>query len=297
MVKLFNLAASFMDQESFRSAFADHGATDLIRIHLQSPSSHLQSAVCNLISSSSDHPKLRELMIKDGVLTLLMEFFDCSLCSDAFEAILNHDLSVKLAVRGSLKACDKIKSGFYATKGNWIEFQRLRDIMISDSSSPLKTVYTINFEGAELKMGQRNVLKDKLLIDLVSDVKNQPDFSTAEYHEKIQLLAVTVSKFHQTADECASHQLQLHLTELKFQFASSVIPIGSLVLGSSFEAALMFKALADQLEIDASLHVDGAGKGWNRVCDETNIVDLMFDVGELYAASSFEARKYLQKIA
>lgn len=297
MIKLFNLTSHFMDQKSFRRAFADYGATDLIEFNMKSPSSLLQASVSHFIAVSADYPELCELLIPDGILTILMRNFDCPTSSFAFETILNHDLSVKFAVRGRLEACDKIKSGFYVTKGNWIEFQRLRDIMFSDNLSPLKTVYSINLEDAEMTLGQRSILHDKHLTDLISDVKNDPEFSSAEYHDKIKRLAVIVSKFHQTSDDCGLHQLKLHLTELKFKFASSVIPLGSLIHGRSFEVALLFKAVADQLEIDASLHADVAGKGWNRVCDDSNVIDLMFDVGEFYTASGFEARKYLQQIS
>lgn len=72
--------------------------------------------------------------------------------------------------------------------------------------------------------------------------------------------------------------------ESSFKLKSSVISIGNVIYGNSFEAALVFKSLVDQLEIVASLHTDDTGKGWNRVNDDTNIVDLK--VGEYNEASS-----------
>ena len=90
----------------------------------------------------------------------------------------------------------------------------------------------------------------------------------------------------------------MHLNELKFKFSSSVIKLGSLKYGNSFEAAFLFKVLADQLNIDASfVAVDKNGKSWNEVCNGNNIVDLLFDIGEIYESTSYAAQKYLQNIS
>lgn len=300
MIRLFNLASNFMDQESFQQAFVDYEAVALIDVNLKSQSSLLRSAVCNFISAATNYPKICEILISEGILKLLINNFDCTICSDAFEAILNHDLSIKFAVRGRLESNEKIQSGFYATKGKWIDFQRLRELMFMDSSSPLNPVFSVNFEESqttELKLGARRIAGDQNLTELIDGIKRNPQFSASELHEKIKIVALKISKFLQTNDDCVSHQLQLHLTELKFKLASSIIPLGNLIYGNSFESALLFKAVADELEIDASLHADDTGKGWNRVNDDTNVVDLVFDVGETYEASTSEARKYLQKIS
>lgn len=87
----------------------------------------------------------------------------------------------------------------------------------------------------------------------------------------------------------------MHLMELKFKFASSVVPLGSLIYGNSFEAALLFKAMADQFDIKTTFVSSGC-KAWNEVCDGNNIVDLFFAIGEIYDINGHEARKYMQKI-
>lgn len=122
-------------------------------------------------------------------------------------------------------------------------------------------------------------------------------FHTAEIHEKIKILAANVHKFLQTDDDCISHNFTMHLLELKFKFASSVIPLGSLIYGNSFEAALLFKALADQFDVAATLVVIDGGRGWNEVCNGNNIVDLIFEPGEIYEKHGIAAQKYLQKIS
>lgn len=73
--------------------------------------------------------------------------------------------------------------------------------------------------------------------------------------------------------------------------------MGSLIYGNSFEAALLFKAIADQFDIPSTFVADSFGcKGWNAICDGENIVDLIFSIGEIYNANGIEARKYLQRI-
>ena len=299
-IQLFNLAAILMDQESFQKGFLDYDATILINSFLKSPSTLVRSAVCNFISAASNYASLCEAMILNGVLKNLMDNFDCSICSDAFEAILDHDLSVKFAVRGCLKSEEKIKSGFYATKGKWIDFQNLRELLSIENVSPRSPVYTINYTAlteSEIKLGDRTIRRDENLTELLNEIKKHEKFSSLELHERIKFVAIKVSQFLQTNDYCIFHQLNIHLTELKFKLGSSVIPLGSLIHGNSFEAALFFKALADQLNIDASLNTDESGKGWNRVCDGTNVVDLVFEVGEMYEATSYNAQKYFQKIS
>lgn len=298
-IRLFNLASNFMDQLSFREAFIECNGTVIIKRNLESPSS-LTSAACSFINAAANFPELCETMIQDGILKRLMKNFDCLICSDAFEALLSHDLATKFAIRGRLHVEEKIKSGFFATKGNWIDFQQLRELLYNDVASPFNPVYTINFEeesSLDFMLGGRTIHRDKHLVNLVNETKNDLKFLSCDDIERVKFLAVKVSKFLQTNDDCISHQLHLQMTELKFKFASSVIPLGNLIHGNSFEASLLFKALADQLNVDASFYTDETGRGWNRVCNETNIVDLIFDVGELYEASSYEARKYFQKIS
>lgn len=112
-IRLFNLAANFMDQLSFRKAFIECDAVVIIESNLKSPSS-LASAACTFINAAANYPELCETLIRDGILKRLMKNFDCSICSDAFEALLSHDLSMKFAIRGRLHVEEKIKSGFFA---------------------------------------------------------------------------------------------------------------------------------------------------------------------------------------
>ena len=57
-------------------------------------------------------------------------------------------------------------------------------------------------------------------------------------------------------------QLELHLREIKLTVETSVIPLGMLRVGSYLERALLFKVLADQIALPASLIRGSYGKSW-----------------------------------
>ncbi|KAM7154830.1 LOW QUALITY PROTEIN: armadillo repeat-containing protein 3-like [Molossus nigricans] len=100
---------------------------------------------------------------------------------------------------------------------------------------------------------------------------------------------------------------QLHISELKFQLKSNVVPIGLIKKGIFYHRALLFKALADKVAIGCSLVRGQYGRAWNEVKlmnesrkgvigglppFETYIVDLIFHPGRLMKIKSKEANLY-----
>uniref|UniRef100_G1LIE4 Armadillo repeat containing 3 n=2 Tax=Ailuropoda melanoleuca TaxID=9646 RepID=G1LIE4_AILME len=100
---------------------------------------------------------------------------------------------------------------------------------------------------------------------------------------------------------------ELHISELKFQLKSNVVPIGLIKKGIFYHRALLFKALADKIGIGCSLVRGEYGRAWNEVklmnesCKgligafpppEVYIVDLMFHPGGLMKLKSKEADLY-----
>ncbi|XP_054551117.1 armadillo repeat-containing protein 3-like isoform X7 [Talpa occidentalis] len=98
-----------------------------------------------------------------------------------------------------------------------------------------------------------------------------------------------------------------HISELKFQLKSNVIPIGLIKKGIFYHRALLFKALADKIGVGCSLARGEYGRAWNEVklLSETRkgviggvppleryIVDLMFSPGGLIKLRSREAELY-----
>ncbi|XP_055003196.1 armadillo repeat-containing protein 3 [Sorex araneus] len=100
---------------------------------------------------------------------------------------------------------------------------------------------------------------------------------------------------------------ELHISELKYQLKSNVVPIGLVKKGFFYHRALLFKALADRIAVGCSLVRGEYGRAWNEVklMNESSkgkiggflppheyIVDLMFSPGTLLKLRSKEADLY-----
>ncbi|XP_052584816.1 armadillo repeat-containing protein 3 isoform X1 [Peromyscus californicus insignis] len=100
---------------------------------------------------------------------------------------------------------------------------------------------------------------------------------------------------------------ELHISELKFQLKSNVVPIGYIKKGIFYHRALLFKALADKIGVGCCLVRGEYSRAWNEVKllnegrkgvtgslppPEEFIVDLMFHPGALLKLRSKEADLY-----
>ncbi|XP_019489486.1 PREDICTED: armadillo repeat-containing protein 3, partial [Hipposideros armiger] len=151
---------------------------------------------------------------------------------------------------------------------------------------------------------------------------SDPDFSVYVYEvtrsvlpitnikEQIEALAEYVAE--KMGGKIPKEKLQdfsweLHISELKFQLKSNVVPIGQIKKGIFYHRALLFKALADKIGIGCSLVRGEYGRAWNEVKlmnesqkgvtgvlppPEVYIVDLMFQPGRLIKIRSREADLY-----
>lgn len=108
-------------------------------------------------------------------------------------------------------------------------------------------------------------------------------------------------------EKLADFSWELHISELKFQLKSNVVPIGYIKKGIFYHRALLFKALADKIGVGCSLVRGEYSRGWNEVKlvnearkgmignlppPEEYIVDLMFHPGNLLKLRSKEADLY-----
>ncbi|CAK6432813.1 unnamed protein product [Pipistrellus nathusii] len=108
-------------------------------------------------------------------------------------------------------------------------------------------------------------------------------------------------------DKLQDFSWELHISELKFQLKSNVVPIGQIKKGVFCHRALLFKALADKIGLGCSLVRGEYGRAWNEVKlmnesqkgvigglppPEVYIVDLMFHPGALMKLKSKEADRY-----
>ncbi|XP_031795728.1 armadillo repeat-containing protein 3 isoform X2 [Sarcophilus harrisii] len=100
---------------------------------------------------------------------------------------------------------------------------------------------------------------------------------------------------------------ELHISEVKFQLRSNIVPIGYIKKGTFYHRALLFKALADKIGIGATLVRGEYNRAWNEVKlveesykgvtgllprPEEFIIDLMFEPGALLKTRSQEAEFY-----
>lgn len=152
IIRLLNLITNYLDQPSFRDVFIKFPACEFLSKFLKSSVHQIRVSSCNLINVAANYEQLSTTMINEGILRILLDCFECTICSDGFETMLNSDLSLKFAIRRRLEVNDKIKSGFYASKGE-IEFMDLKKIMSGNLASPLSVVYTVNFRD-EIKVGE-----------------------------------------------------------------------------------------------------------------------------------------------
>ncbi|XP_037366603.1 armadillo repeat-containing protein 3 [Talpa occidentalis] len=133
----------------------------------------------------------------------------------------------------------------------------------------------------------------------ITNVKEQVETLAKYVAEK---MGGTISK-----EKLNDFNWELHISELKFQLKSNVIPIGLIKKGIFYHRALLFKALADKIGIGCSLVRGEYGRAWNEVklMNESRkgviggvpplkeyIVDLMFSPGGLMKLKSREAEFY-----
>ncbi|XP_049480650.1 armadillo repeat-containing protein 3 isoform X5 [Panthera uncia] len=135
-------------------------------------------------------------------------------------------------------------------------------------------------------------------------------FPITNIKEQIEVLARYVAEKmggKMSKEKLHNFSWELHISELKFQLKSNVVPIGQIKKGIFYHRALLFKALADKIGIGCSLVRGEYGRAWNEVQlmnesrkgligalppPEVYIVDLMFHPGGLMKLRSREADLY-----
>ncbi|EHB07057.1 Armadillo repeat-containing protein 3 [Heterocephalus glaber] len=108
-------------------------------------------------------------------------------------------------------------------------------------------------------------------------------------------------------DKLPDFSWELHISKLKFQLKSNVIPVVYIKKGIFYHRALLFKALGDKIGVGCSVVRGEHGCMWNEVkvldqswkevtrafsAPETCIIDLMFHPGALMKLGSRKANLY-----
>ncbi|XP_068147135.1 uncharacterized protein [Drosophila tropicalis] len=164
------------------------------------------------------------------------------------------------------------------------------------------------------------------LVENPDKIRRNIDFDNVAKRSKILAEAVAAVMSENLAvldlnstEECSKHQVRCHLTDLRNIYHTNFIPLGLVRSGCQFERAILFKCFADQIGLPSTLQrsIDGRML-YNEVplpveierdvhCDKktlkfmpwrmlrpTHIVDLMYNVGELYPMQSRQALQYLR---
>lgn len=98
---------------------------------------------------------------------------------------------------------------------------------------------------------------------------------------------------------------ELHMSELKLEVQSNIIPIGKIKKGTYYHRALLFKILADRIGLSCSLVRGQYNRAWNEILlvkggkkpcgyaqPESYIIDLMHQPGNLMKSNSPAAQAY-----
>uniref|UniRef100_A0A8C6GZC3 Armadillo repeat containing 3 n=1 Tax=Mus spicilegus TaxID=10103 RepID=A0A8C6GZC3_MUSSI len=254
----------------------------------------------------------------------------------AYNKLLNNNLSLKYSQTGYLSSSNIISDGFYdygrinpGTKLLSLKelcLQELNDqraILLVNNKSDTSPPPSMEDKSSDVGYGRsissssslRRASKEKANAGFGSPTEEKSE--PASGRNTVLSRAFTKEKgVRYVADKMggkipkeklADFSWELHISELKFQLKSNVVPIGYIKKGIFYHRALLFKALADKIGVGCSLVRGEYSRGWNEVKlvnearkgmignlppPEEYIVDLMFHPGNLLKLRSKEADLY-----
>uniref|UniRef100_A0A3Q1FKK5 Armadillo repeat containing 3 n=1 Tax=Acanthochromis polyacanthus TaxID=80966 RepID=A0A3Q1FKK5_9TELE len=258
---------------------------------LRSNHKEVLHSACMAVSVCASDEATAVEMCKYGALEFLQEISQSvnrrsRFTKLAMVSLLNSNLSVKYSLTGHLTSSDIITDGFYdagkvcylleCTKSKLLHVKAF--VSLSLSFSPLRLVqvkgkkkeedkqkYEMQFESLIEKPS--NTIEDVSLQILVEEAK-ESILRLSDEKEQYAALARLVSDVMGGAVEMEKlHKFSwmLHLSELKFQLQSNVVPIGLIKKGIYCHRALLFKCLADCIGIGCSLVRGEYNRAWNEV--------------------------------
>ncbi|XP_042744688.1 armadillo repeat-containing protein 3 isoform X2 [Lagopus leucura] len=150
---------------------------------------------------------------------------------------------------------------------------------------------------------------DFMLMNYINDASKTILPLTTTREQVVALAQFVADKMGGAIERDKLHDFswELHISEIKFELKSNIVPIGKVKKGTFYHRALLFKVIADRLGIGCSLVRGEYNRGWNEVklVDDSPqgvtglllppqeyIVDLMFVPGFLMKQESVEADQY-----
>ncbi|XP_063909826.1 uncharacterized protein LOC135127312 [Zophobas morio] len=256
--------------------------------------------------------------------------------------IYNMCLPVKFYETGRLEFTDRLNERFYVINGPWNEPFPFLEVLELRRMSTLSTIYVVDecehneqkcFDCISIHTQNMPSISANYSFSTISSVSSYQTRCTInfgllshdpylpKYVEQIKNLVTNVTDFEKKiqilakfVDTCLcgpeknstnrdkQHTFKLHIACIKQKLGTNMIPIGYLRLGFQCERALLFKALADHVDVRVSL-VKGKNKMyWNEVAliqtvDRKTalkmfVVDLMSNIGQLLPVGSRECNMY-----
>uniref|UniRef100_A0A8D3CH00 Armadillo repeat containing 3 n=1 Tax=Scophthalmus maximus TaxID=52904 RepID=A0A8D3CH00_SCOMX len=281
------LAVLACDTEARAELQSAGGLQPLVNLLRSYHNEVLQNACLAVNVCASDEPAAVE-MCKFGALELLREINQSANRRSSFSelamiSLLNSNLSVKYSLTGHLAFTDIVSDGFYDAG------QVRAPLQFTQPGSPTEEPW--------------KMMDDVSLQVLVKETK-ESILPLDDEREQCTALARMVSEAMGGAVEMEKlHEFPwvLHLSELKFQLQSNVIPIGMITRGIYCHRALLFKCLADCIGMSSTLVRGEYNRAWNEVLllsgnpsssSGRYMVDLMHQPGRLLAPSTPAAVQY-----
>ncbi|KAG2458059.1 ARMC3 protein, partial [Polypterus senegalus] len=326
------VAAFACDSEARLEFRAAGGMEPLVKL-LSSNHHEVRRHACWAVFVCASNRECSVDLCRLGALEILQEI-NLSPCrksqfsESALQKLFEGNLSIKYSMMGSLALNDIIVDGFYdpGKEKSGSRVPSLEELSKMKVTSQ-QTVIVINGKLPEVKNKGKGKKEDKVKeeVKIVDDngVETKPWLPPSDpafcslvsqvmelmlplnkTRERVALLARLVADtMGGPVERDVLHEFfwELHLSELKAELQSNVIPIGRIKRGVFCHRALLFKALADRLGINCTLNKGEFSRAWNVVMliEETPktslvayIVDLMHSPGRLMKVGSPEAIRY-----
>ncbi|XP_037829008.1 armadillo repeat-containing protein 3 isoform X2 [Kryptolebias marmoratus] len=317
------VAALACDAEA-RAKLQRAGGLQLLVNLLQSNDREVLHGACFAVNVCASDKSSAVEMCKFGALETLQEISQSANRRNHFSdvaiiSLLDSNLPVKFSLTGQLTSADIITGGFYDA-GKVCSGQRVRTLeeLFTEPVNQHRPIIlvgpTAEKKNEEVKRDDessaekpRSAADDVSLQMLVKKAK-EAIFPVSDETEQCAALGRLVSEAMGGAVEVEKlHEFPwvLHLSELKFQLGSNVIPIGLISKGIYCHRALLFKYLADCIEMSCTLVRGEYNRAWNQVVLFTEnpsnrslsqprryIVDLMHQPGALLAVGTPAALQY-----
>lgn len=206
----------------------------------------------------------------------------------AMSSLLNFNLPVKYSLTGFLSSTDHVKDGFYDA-GKAVEGRRVLSLEehYSQPVNQHRAILVINTaKQAAEKKTEDDSQKDTDRADSHSTtvkpckMKNDPSLQALVQQVRERILPLEDKRKQYAAlarvvsqamggavemEKMHTFEWTLHLSELKCQLQSNVVPIGMINRGIYCHRALLFKCLADSIGLTCTLVRGEYSRAWNEV--------------------------------